>query len=320
MEVLDRRHLVEFVFLLAGFVTVAVVVSDASIDHNIDTSRYHRYNEIFSLLSDLHARYPTLTKLHNIGTSVENRVLWAIQITDNVDITEPGEPMFKYVGNMHGNEAVGREILINLVQYLLFKYEEGDSRVKNIIDSTNIFIMPTMNPDGFEKADIGDCTGVKGRPNANNVDLNRNFPDQFGGNQGQVQPETAAIIQWVESNPFVLSANLHGGSVVASYPFDDSRNHTMVGKYSAAPDDPVFRLLAHTYANSHKTMATTHQCQDYFKDGITNGAYWYDVPGKFLLLICPQLCNHCCKAMESIICINGRSNDWYSGLSYIQSS
>ncbi|BFZ18245.1 hypothetical protein BsWGS_21284 [Bradybaena similaris] len=268
--------------LVSSYFLLAAVFSESSVDSNqIDTSNYHHYDDLVVLLRNLNTKFPSLTKLHNIGTSVENRTLWAIQITDNVDVTEPGEPMFKYVGNMHGNEAIGREVLINLVQYLLFRYEEGDARIKNIVDSTNIFIMPTMNPDGFEHAMIGDCLGVKGRPNANKVDLNRNFPDQFGGKEGSLQPETQALIKWIEENPFVLSANLHGGSLVASYPFDDSPFHKEQGLYSAAPDDDVFRLLAHTYANNHKTMAASagRTCHDNFPGGITNGAKWYDVPG-----------------------------------------
>ncbi len=69
--------------------------------------------------------------------------------------------------------------------------------------------------------------GGVGRPNANGVDLNRNFPDQFhdGTDHDSLvrgrEAETLAAMKWIASNPFVLSGNLHGGSVVASYPFDD---------------------------------------------------------------------------------------------------
>ena len=268
-----RLFLSLFVFWITSCVSLSTPV--------IDTTKYHHYDDIVQLFTELHDQFPQITKLHNVGTSVKNRKLLAIQITDNVNVTEPGEPMFKYIGNMHGNEAIGREILIYLTQYLLFKYQEGDERVRGIVDSTNIFIMPTMNPDGFEDAQVGDCEGVRGRPNAAHVDLNRNFPDQFGGNKGKIQPETQAIIDWIESLPFVLSANLHGGSVVASYPFDDSAKHELFNHYSAAPDDALFKELAHTYANNHLTMSKGHQCPgDDFKDGITNGAHWYDVPGK----------------------------------------
>lgn len=67
-----------------------------------------------------------------------------------------------------------------------------------------------------------------GRNNGAGKDLNRDFPDRLEGRLMQglrlngKQPETLAVMQWIQSNPFVLSANLHGGAVVASYPYDNS--------------------------------------------------------------------------------------------------
>ena len=41
---------------------------------------------------------------------------------------ELGKPMFKWVANMHGNEVVGRELVINMAKYLLTNYGK-DERV-----------------------------------------------------------------------------------------------------------------------------------------------------------------------------------------------
>lgn len=52
---------------------------------------------------------------------------------------------------MHGNEVVGREVLLALVS-LLSENKDNDPRISWLIEHTRIHIMPSMNPDGYEKA------------------------------------------------------------------------------------------------------------------------------------------------------------------------
>ncbi|KAG7321908.1 hypothetical protein KOW79_014766 [Hemibagrus wyckioides] len=247
---------------------------------------YYNYVELTRRLKALAQRYPHIANLSSIGQSVEGRELWVMRITKEPLTYVPGKPKFKYVGNMHGDETISRQVLVYLIEYLLGRYGENQ-RVMELVNNTDIYIMPSMNPDGFEKSVEGDCLGqAGGRNNAKNIDLNRKFPDQFiqiNVNEADI-PENTAMMKWILDNKFVLSGNLHGGTVVASYPFDDSTWHTATGVYSSSPDDALFRYLAQVYAKNHPIMKTGEpKCDgepdETFKDGITNGAHWYDVPG-----------------------------------------
>ncbi|XP_026853521.2 carboxypeptidase D [Electrophorus electricus] len=245
--------------------------------------RHHHYSDMELFLQRFSMLYPSITRLYSIGKSVQDRQLWVMEISDNPGEHEEGEPEFKYIGNMHGNEVVGRELLLNLIEYLCRNYG-SDPEATYLINTTRIHIMPSMNPDGYEVSLEGDVSGYQGRNNSNNFDLNRNFPDQFKTIGEPRQPETIAVMNWARNYPFVLSANLHGGSLVVNYPFDDDPDG--VTRYSASPDDAVFKMVSSAYAKENPLMSKGHPCVDvkeypdeYFQDGVTNGANWYNVPG-----------------------------------------
>lgn len=249
-----------------------------------------------SYLRNLSASYPTLTRLYSIGKSVENRDLWVMEISTTPGKHVPGVPEFKYVANMHGNEVVGKEMLLLLTKYLLERYG-NDDRITRLVNDTRMHFLYSMNPDGYEVSREGDRTGGVGRPNAHMVDLNRNFPDQYGTDKYNkvTEPEVAAVMNWTLSIPFVLSANLHGGSLVANYPFDDNENDfndpysrlrdsSINGrKLNPTEDNELFRHLALVYSKAHATMHLGQPCalfkNELFTDGITNGAQWYSVTG-----------------------------------------
>lgn len=57
------------------------------------------------------------------------------------------------------------------------------------------------------------------RGNAHGKDLNRNFPDRKKRKLIELltdrEPETKSLMKFILENPFVLSANLHGGAIVS---------------------------------------------------------------------------------------------------------
>ncbi|MCP4614468.1 MAG: hypothetical protein GY845_37795 [Planctomycetes bacterium] len=223
---------------------------------------YHNYAAIKDDLNAYAERYPEICRLYSLGQSVRRRELWAILITNNPD-EEEDEPEFKYISTIHGNEPEGTEMCLYFIDLLLRDYGT-DERITNLVDTTAIWIVPLMNPDGFE-------SGV--RNNANHTDLNRDFPSAaaiteniFEGGLQDIsthQPEVQHIMDWTAKNSFVLSANFHIGEAVVLYPYAYTND--------IAPDDELLRDISSRYS-MHNTMMLNNRR---FTGGIVNGAGWY---------------------------------------------
>ncbi|KAJ7513664.1 hypothetical protein O6H91_23G009500 [Diphasiastrum complanatum] len=229
------------------------------------THHYLTNAELEAVIKNISKTCANITRLYSIGQSVRGVPLWVLEIADNPGAVEP-EPSFKYVGNMHGDEPLGRGLLLYLAEWLCSNYLK-DSLATDIVQKVHLHLLPSMNPDGFAE---------KKRENANGVDLNRDFPDQFfshNNDESKRQPETQAIMRWTRDYHFVASASLHEGAIVANYPWDGTPD--LSTKYFKSPDDDSFRYLASIYSQYHTNMSKSSE----FKDGITNGAAWYPLYG-----------------------------------------
>lgn len=260
----------------------AAIRADFTLEKKIKPER-GIYEDMTNFLQKLVREFPLITRLYSIGKSVQGRSIWVLEISDHPGKHESGEPEFKYIAGIHGNELAGKDLLLELAQHLCEDYESRPNIAK-LINQTRIHILPLLNPDGAEDAVIGDCNADVGKLNANGVDLVQDFPDESEGNV--TQPESKALVAWMKESPFVLSASLHGGSLVVSFPFTQSANS--IPQPSPTKDDDIFKNLALSYSTLHPTMAhgqpfcPGEHVQDRFNDGIVNMAEWKDHSMKLL--------------------------------------
>ena len=157
------------------------------------------------------------------------------------------------------------------MDYLCKNYN-NDALIHYLINNTHIFILPSLNPDGFEKTD-SDENWTPSRYNSNGIDLNRNFPDQYKPtlniSRKKREKEVNAIIDWSATHNVNMSISIHGGALVVNYPLDGPTSNI----YSGSKHDEYFKYISKQYVENNRNFNSS------FKDGITNGAQWYSLFG-----------------------------------------
>ena len=261
-------------FLPAPSISDSKVINMATdITQMSSWDRYPTYEVYRAMMKKFEQDFPSLCKLDSIGTTVEGRKLYVLKISDNVTTNEL-EPEVFYTSTMHGDEVTGFVLMLRLIDYFLNNYST-DSRIKSMVDNMAIYINPNANPDGTYNTSNSTVSGST-RYNANNIDINRNFPDPRAGDHPDGyswQPETQAMMNYAKQRHFILAANFHGGIELVNYPWD-----TWTSTQNPHPDNSWFNTISRAYADTvHK-----YSPSDYFtgeNNGVTHGGDWYVVTG-----------------------------------------
>ena len=142
---------------------------------------------------DLAEKYPDRVSISDYGKSVEGRTLTVFKISRPDQHDKPAVWMGSV---LHGNEWIGNRVLMNVAR-LLLEMDGQDPLITEAMDNLDFYFSPCLNPDGYQKtweapdaqgeiAEMGatfsssskSAEGDWGhiRKNANQVDLNRNWP------------------------------------------------------------------------------------------------------------------------------------------------
>jgi len=205
-------------------------------------SAYHDNAEILSELQRYADAYPDWMTLDSIGHSAEYGLpIWCAKISDNPRNIEP-EAALLFVGQVHAEEVVGIELVLEIMKQMLDNNAENAMRQR--LEGLEIYIIPTANPEGLDVVTSGrDLTFRKNcRDNVGDgvlriqdgegwdtsgVDINRNFgthwdrgdtlyrPEEnlrynaYRGAAPFSEPESQALRDLAISRPFLYSIVYH---------------------------------------------------------------------------------------------------------------
>ena len=206
-------YIVMCLFLLTAMIPILGASQSNQTFSNIaaDPYQYFTYQEMTDLLHDLKDTYPDIMSLKSLGTTYEGRNIWMVKLSDNVEVNED-ESGVLLMGAHHGNEKPSYEILIFFIQHMVKNYtkentdDDGDGlvnedpidgadndgdglvdedpsedRVREVMNNTQIFLIPMVNPDGVEANSRKNCApnygpfGFKKEITSYGVNLNRNY-------------------------------------------------------------------------------------------------------------------------------------------------
>jgi carboxypeptidase T len=226
-------------------------------DKNRRLRPYHTQEELYAQMDELAKNYPQLVSIDSYGKSLGDRDLRVLKIS-----TGPGDkPEILFSGNIHAQELAGAEFCMALVRKLTDGYLK-DRNIKYLLDRADIYVIPSLNPDGnFKAAEEQAKYGFTGfvRKNQHAIDLNRNFPypedatkrlndsagsdkkwmTSYRGKDPLSEPETKDLIAFIEKHKFVISQNYHTTGGLIMYPPGTFPDQT--------PDDALFKKIANEY-------------------------------------------------------------------------
>ena len=210
-----------------------------------------------------------ITKLVTIGRTVNDQEIVALKISRDARKMRDGrKPSVLYLGAQHAREWITPEMIRRLKDEILARYDQGNPRVRRLVNRNELWFVPVANPDGYDfsfsegqrlwRKNLRDNNGDGQITAGDGVDLNRNFDYRWGydnegsspdfasetyrGPSGNSEPETQALDRFMRRVGFEFFVNYHSAAELLLYG---------IGWQVAtpSPDDVLYEAMAGDDAN-----------------------------------------------------------------------
>jgi len=250
-------------------------VTESIVDKYTELEPYRNYSETRALLDELAESYPDILRVYTIGYSVEGREIFVVKVSDNVFLDED-EPTVHFDAQHHAREVMTPEVIIDIVEQLVKNYG-SDPEVTGWVNDYETYLIPCVNPD-MSVAVFTTDWGI--RKNARGVDLNRNYPADWGNPDGSSgdpvsqtyrgpfpasEPEVQAVIAHSLLTRPVAGITFHSYSNIVLYEYSSPG-------LTQTSQEPYLMTVAQTMANSMQKDIDGSP-YDYAH------ALWYDASG-----------------------------------------
>ena len=207
MRHLSGRRTAAATPILAALLLVMTTSIATATEFPAGRTGYHSYTEVTTEVAAVAAAHPDIVSRFSIGKSYQGRDLWAVKISDNVNVDE-AEPEVMFDGTHHADEHMATEMTLHILHWLVDGYGV-DPRITSIVNTREIWIVFLVNPDGAEYDISGGRFHFwrKNRqptPHSSSIgtDLNRNYSYHWGSG-GRTSTNPQAITY---HGPFAFSS------------------------------------------------------------------------------------------------------------------
>ena len=232
---------------------------------------YFKYQEMLDILDSMATKFPHIFRekqaMSDTLTTIEGRPVYWVKISDNPNDDEAGEPEIFFNAVHHAREPNSMSQMIFFMWHLLENYET-DPEVKFLVDNTEIYLAPCVNPDGYiynetTNPDGGGFWRKNRRLNADGsfgVDLNRNYGYQWGlddngsspnpnsqtyrGDAPFSEPETQMIRDFCVAHQFLMCFSYHTYSNLLLHSWDYD--------FLTTPDHATFEAFSQLMTQENK--------------------------------------------------------------------